>query len=810
MSPALRRCTEPIGCPCIDALVLPKTVSVICRNDVAQLQALAEESAAAHTQLRHSHDLKERRATRRKAAAWRKACQQRELDHERQQKAEELAERQHLEELELANQRKEEVRWSKVLDRLRDRKARMKDEMRASVMESHQAELCAVAAEASEKSKLLTLIQGDVECSPDARVEMLRQAHKLKKRAQKRCLRHETRKSQFWELSDHDRTLFEAAFARFDKTGTKSLEPLELRDALHEFGVRGIDAEESSVLLRFCDSAASANLKTSGCAGPGSVDLFEFAMEVVPMVQKQLMKLRRPTLLHYFDGVDAEGSGKVPFIRCVDAARLFAFVDASLETARRALNKLQHNDSGVLSSPDAVLQDFASVVVAKTMARSSTLSISLPRLSDTTREEELTLDFPQFELLTFHVVEQAWREAAASQRRIEKHRKLDAETAQSFRVELIALNELFDRADWDHSGSLDARESLQLCKELGMLPKSPADKLAITRLVTKHPELDFKKFLHVVTDIRRFQEARLSEQVLKLCGKFKDPENPEMVHVSGVSRVFEELGICPQTRQEQEAVSRIIHDSDAEGVGKFPFAIVNGIVQLAKEQLYRVQLLAEEGIALEYGFDQNELGEYRWAFEQLDVDGSASLDVREVKAAMALMSKRSMSDLQFEAAFRQLDQDGGGALEFTEFLLLMRMLRDEEGVFSVEQTPLTSFDRMSRKGLVQILECFSVSVEALEELETATMVDRVGSIFGIEDAAAPIRDRLSVISYPALLEHSARQNAAQGGLPREILQLWKERERPTVEARERSKSEAWETQRVTELAEQHRRVSWQG
>merc|ERR1712232_523511 len=91
----------------------------------------------------------------------------------------------------------------------------------------------------------------------------------------------------------------------------------------------------------------------------------------------------------------------------------------------------------------------------------------------------------------------------------------------------------------------------------------------------------------------------------------------------------------------------------------------------------------EAEYAQSIGFDDAGLRELRWIFESLDSDGSGQLDGQELRTAFSMM-QLNVSQEVFESAFTALDADRSGELSFREFLDLMRLMRDSEGMFDAK------------------------------------------------------------------------------------------------------------------------------
>jgi len=698
----------------------------------------AEELAAELAHHRHNKDASERIKCRKKAAAWQKAHDRREREwivkHQQLQRLAEQARRAS----DIQEASNHGVRTNAAFDRIMERQK--------------VANSC---EDAEDSPKVLdTGVRPQQQMTQlDHKINMMRKAEKLRKRAERRARKREDRKLSFLKLPEEERQHFESIFARFDKQGRGVLELSELRDALWEYGLRGVDFEERRISHRICEAAAAAHQKSimadkeeEECDMSENLvcDMYEFTMEVVPAVRQHFMKLREETMLQHFNTRDSTGQGKIKVEQVLEVARTFSHADIDKRALDQARDDLRHANLADIGGDNSLL------------------------------------DFRQFALLVSRLAERNQRSTCLEKRRIQRERSLDEKTWNEFRNELIPLNRIFTRVDSDMSGYLDTRECLQLFKELGMVPKSAEDRLQITKLIEKHEEVSFSHFLRLVHDARHILELRGEQQLQKAFSKYADSNDASVIPTAGVSRVLEENGVSPKTSKEQDVVRLVIHEADPDGAGFFDLATVARIRQRAKEQLHQIHLQAEDEIAQQCGFSKAEVGEFRWAFEELDDDGSGLLELQELKGALAMLGKSSISDDQFEQAMEILDEDGSGALEFTEFLSLMKMLRDEEGIFSVEQTQLSSMDKINRKGLLMILEGFRFQHESLEDITDEGLLARACVLLEVDDASKPIQSFMpEVASFPELVEHSQKLREARGGIPsdmvKQLAELDKER-----------------------------------
>ena len=71
------------------------------------------------------------------------------------------------------------------------------------------------------------------------------------------------------------------------------------------------------------------------------------------------------------------------------------------------------------------------------------------------------------------------------------------------------------------------------------------------------------------------------------------------------------------------------------------------------------------------GLDEEQLAECREAFNLFDTDGSGSIDVKELKAAMRALGFQ-VKKAEIRQMIADLDKDESGAIEFDEFCDLMK------------------------------------------------------------------------------------------------------------------------------------------
>jgi len=196
----------------------------------------------------------------------------------------------------------------------------------------------------------------------------------------------------------------------------------------------------------------------------------------------------------------------------------------------------------------------------------------------------------------------------------------------------------------------------------------------------------FKEFLFLVSEIRQHRMSRIGDDQL-ITFAFYDKDHSGSLDIGEVSVILSDVGIAPRNRIEQEELGMMIHAADEDGSGTIDFDEFQHLCQRIDEKLKQMRYEEEVEEAMASGFSENDFRNFRWVYDTLDVDGNEQLSIQEVYKCLCLMSDKKISFDKFEDLFSQLDDDGSGELDFLEFISLMRMIREGEGLFADE--PLT-------------------------------------------------------------------------------------------------------------------------
>merc|ERR1719161_480304 len=116
-------------------------------------------------------------------------------------------------------------------------------------------------------------------------------------------------------------------------------------------------------------------------------------------------------------------------------------------------------------------------------------------------------------------------------------------------------------------------------------------------------------------------------------------------------------------------------------MGELVFEEFQVLVQRFTERTRIRQMQGESKLCSKLGFTENEHQEFRQCFEQFDLDGSNSLDIREVRAVLRMLHLEVNAE-KLRESFHMLDRDGSGELEFIEFIRLMKMMSEKDGIFA--------------------------------------------------------------------------------------------------------------------------------
>merc|ERR1740130_1593012 len=111
-------------------------------------------------------------------------------------------------------------------------------------------------------------------------------------------------------------------------------------------------------------------------------------------------------------------------------------------------------------------------------------------------------------------------------------------------------------------------------------------------------------------------------------------------------------GLKMVTVQDQESLNMTIEESDAGARGVVTFVEFEDIYQRLVESVFSRQGAAIREHAARLNMDLDTIGQYIVAYDQLDADGSGSLDLDEVGKALTLLIDREPSEEELAILYK--------------------------------------------------------------------------------------------------------------------------------------------------------------
>lgn len=483
-----------------------------------------------------------------------------------------------------------------------------------------------------------------------ATIQKLRKMRKQQERMEKLAA---ARRARFVALPQSERDYLQKAFSHFDADRSGTLDLRELRKCLAELGLRGNNAEEKHMITQKCEEVALTSCSSNAFKiSSAEIDFFEFVVELVPQIRAKLSELRRNALFSQFAQCDADSSGKL--------------------------------SADEVNNISKALNDVSETVITDVCAE---MNIGQE------------VDFETFQKLISRLHEKSQREKREMERKVQDIHHLDQDTFDKARGDVVNLWQAFQRFDEDESGYLDQGEYLQMLKEFGLMPSNKQDMAEIEKLITDTCAdvkwgMTFKEFLNLTFAIReRVAQQKIDEQEAAF-NRF-DTDGSGQLGGPELLNCLAAMKICPRSRAEQDQIRQLIELADDDGSGELSFEEFQSLYQRVCEKLAASKLQDEVELCRSLGVSENQHKQFRWTFDQLDDDGSNSLDISEVRTALTML-RMDVSGDQLREAFTAIDQDGSGQLEFVEFIHLMKTMLNREGIFA-DNAPRGSIEVNSPK-----------------------------------------------------------------------------------------------------------------
>eukprot|EP00401_Gymnodinium_catenatum_P037341 CAMPEP_0117620850 /NCGR_PEP_ID=MMETSP0784-20121206/87338_1 /TAXON_ID=39447 /ORGANISM="" /LENGTH=702 /DNA_ID=CAMNT_0005424771 /DNA_START=17 /DNA_END=2125 /DNA_ORIENTATION=- len=496
-------------------------------------------------------------------------------------------------------------------------------------------------------------------------------------------------RERFEALPQSERHAVADAFALVDESDTGLLDRDEVVNCLWEIGLHGMSSVEKREVMTCCKEAmlesAILACRWNPLVNLGTVDsviedskvkvnLHEFAVIVVPQVRQRLLDMRNGDLLKEFFRHDVDRDGRLSADEIVDAARTM----------------------GLDQRPMLAAVDGESIEVFQELVSSG-------------RE----------------VLQRSLRER---ERQVKAEEHLDDTSFRRFRKDLPAFYDCFVRYPTDSTGRISHEDMLLMLKEFGLMPRTRAERAEMEQIILKIDKdvwarsvhrlgvefqadtsrYSFRNFLVAVNTIRALRQERIREEQLASFEHY-DKDHGGDLSVAEISLLLSDLGIAPRNRQEQEELAMMIHAADEDGSGTIDFEEFQDLSQRIDEKLKQMRYEWEIDFGTGKGFNESQLRDFRLIFDSLDVDGSERLTALEVSACFTLMQKRVPQET-LDMYFKQVDSDGHGELDFSQFLVLMRLVRESDQHFTEPPQKIEQFAcNLDIRILRRTLERFRIS-----------------------------------------------------------------------------------------------------
>jgi len=663
--------------------LFPEVYANICKDEVLGASDRLDEALRCWTERRRECNTAERRHDRQQAVEWRRVAKKRALrtaEREKQKSLEEEARRQE------AETRAHDSRWKRAFERLKGRSASIEDcSKRAGVgllaeLEQVVPEETNIELEAPKPRPK----RAQCAAAINTHLELLRKLQKLRVRAVRAVRSHDARRQRFEMLPADERRLYEDAFARCGDPQTCALDALGLRECIYEVGMFGDDTTEHLAVFETCvealRSAQRARLsmvKQEGTQANWSqgVDLPTFAMVVVPAVKKRLEAMRGPRLEEEFALADTAGHGFVSIEQCALIVHNVLEIDVDSTSASSAVSEL----------------------------------LGRERLASG------TLDYQEVQRVATHLSVLNQRAICQKERQTQAQHQIDNATFFASRPDITLLSQLFKH----HVGqpkdgvlpgtTLPEAKCAKLLQDFGIEGASDSPHMDGT-------SVDFLRLLALVELLRVEAEDRSFEHLRRPFLEFT--EDLMRIAVEAVLPFLETVSLTPKIGAEQEAfihALRNVYVSSMSEDNTFGFDEIKRTLQRSKEFLARLKRETEFKTLRENGFHDSELDHLHYAFQQLDVDNSGTLEIDEAWHAVSLLSS-DVNRSAFNAVYKTVDEDGNGGLDFLEFVVLLRLIRNREGVFA-ENREIRKLEDLTSAESIHVLKYFGVTPNTEDHMD---------------------------------------------------------------------------------------------
>lgn len=668
----------------------------------------------------------------------------------------------------------------------------------------------------------------------DTHLEVMRKVQKLKNRSIRNAQSHEARKFRYRCLGADERRQFEAAYRRYGPSPDQvCLDPAGLCACLYELGIRGFSTNEQRIVRKLINEfyssaeraaaqdAAAASTPTAlpqpsdqpqqeeqdaEAATPANavsttkpvnvgVNLFTFATQLVPCVQKELDMLRHPLVEEGFIRSDTAGYGRITVADCQEIAQQIA--QGPLQDTYIAIcanQVLQQDTDGGSRNPHEYVAPREPATPASSTGRPvlrrsehrmsrGVLSIDKLRTIQEHHSEHAQIfceevSFLQAQILVGLLCARTQRLRCLQERAVQEEMRLKNDAFFRCRADLLLLKSPFKRYArgayiWESSGMA------KLFLDFGL--RSPS---AMPSYEKFSNGISFADILELIEETRAEREAENYHQLQSAFESFaadagaegEDKQRQGRLDVQSTEGFLRAATMerGAPTQQELQALRTALQDvlaASPRADASLGFGEICRILQRMAESCAREAHTAEVKGALENGFQEAELEELHSIFLAIDADKSGTIDCDEAWDSISNLGFK-ITRAYFNCEFAQLGGGSGrrGELDFIHFLRLLRLIRDREGIFAANRQ-INVLEDLLRKERLHVLAYFekkpvatgggagaAATSSSMEDLSDEQLLEQMCAKLNIEPQTS-LSDHFSTSTFQELCEVAARMGS---------------------------------------------------
>jgi len=535
-------------------------------------------------------------------------------------------------------------------------------------------------------------------------------------------------KSENKEEARSSRDTFLEAKMKIEKAWGFSIDhPLlnkeEVSSAVQEMGIRGRSLQEKGLLRSNIEKTFRKVFRPiKGTELPAEyedennqrLDFLTFSVDIILKIRKKILQSSRNLFYETFKRHD-DGSGSLNYIvarraakEMVDSDKFNPSDDTTIldETIRREGKKRSKIEFSAFCS---IVFDYRQHVDA------------LKRLT----ERSIISKF----VIPYEIRGKYYNQMATMLSKYWEHEQ-NASPMQMEEKQSRSTQQGAQKYDWS-TGSVHMKHLPSIIRELGILPRKKKDRDKVNldyifqNIYRQNGDaLDFPEFLKHVCDVKTFIFEISKEDLIDKFHEL-DKDRSGALSTQELDQLLFELGITPKNPQEQAVIRELIEEvDDDDDVGSISFGEFVKFYQRTKETLTYNEFERDKEIARNLGFRSEEIDAFYDAWDLLDVDGSGGLDIVELRGAMNLLHKYVSAEV-LRTQFESVDKDGSGYLEFREFLHIMHMFLQKEGLFADKPPPFTTLDSFDSLQVWRTAEVLGMPKEIVRTLPRQELLRRI-------------------------------------------------------------------------------------